>query len=69
MNNDTAIANSIPENILEDIKQAIVTKEYGSVEVYIEGGRVVQITERTIRKTERINNGHNPSLRVYGNKR
>lgn len=45
------MANTIPDNLLNDIKQAIASKEYGSVEIYIESGRIVQITERTIKKT------------------
>jgi len=64
MNHTTVEGNSIPEEILEAIVQAVVTKEYGSVEIYIESGRVVQITERVIRKTDRIVN-HNPSVRLY----
>lgn len=44
-------SNTIPEHLLEDIKEAITTKDFGSVEIYIEAGRIVQITERTIKKT------------------
>ena len=47
-------ANMIPDNILNEIKDAIASKEYGSVEIYIESGRVVQITERTIKKTTSV---------------
>ncbi len=47
-------ANSVPDNILDEIKNAISTKDYGSVEIYIESGRVVQITERTIKKTRSL---------------
>lgn len=46
-------ATEVSEQILEDIRQSIASKEYGSVEIYIESGQVVQITERTIRKTNR----------------
>lgn len=54
----TAFTNTVPENLFNEIKQAIATKNYGSVEIYIEAGRVVQITERTIKKTTntRFNN-------------
>ncbi len=51
MQTKTAVTNSIPDNLLNDIKQAIASKEYGSVEIYIESGKIVQITERTIKKT------------------
>lgn len=62
MDNKTVVANTIPDNLLNDIKQAIASKEYGSVEIYIESGRIVQITERTIKKTTtRI--GNNTSYR------
>lgn len=37
-------------NLLEEIRQAIASKDYGSIEIYIEAGRVVQITERSIHK-------------------
>lgn len=37
--------------ILNEIKNSILSKDYGSVEIYIEKGEVVQITERTIKKT------------------
>lgn len=68
MNNNSIETNSIPEQVLEDIMQAIATKDYGSVEIYIESGRVVQITERTIKKTDRINVNNNSHVRLYGNK-
>lgn len=51
MDNKTVATNSIPDNLLNDIKHAIASKEYGSVEIYIESGKIVQITERTIKKT------------------
>jgi hypothetical protein len=49
----------ISNALVEDIKRAITGKEYGSVEIYIEGGRVVQITERVIKKTVRSNGNSN----------
>lgn len=67
MNNEV-VSNSIPDPILEDIKQAVASKEYGSVEIYIESGRVVQITERTIKKTERLNSDNGSSVRMYRNR-
>jgi hypothetical protein len=49
----------VSESLLTEIKNSLENKEYGSIEIYIEGGRVVQITERIIRKT----NGKNESTR------
>jgi hypothetical protein len=49
--NESMTANTIPDHLLEDIKQAISNKQFGSVEIYIEAGKIVQITERTIKKT------------------
>lgn len=59
---------SVPENIIDEIKEAIATKDYGSVEIYIEAGSVVQITERTIKKT-RGGTGYNHNLERSGSKR
>lgn len=67
MDNKAVAVNVVPENLIDDIKQAIASKEYGSVEIYIESGKVVQITERTIKKTASKVNSHN-GLR-FGSKR
>jgi hypothetical protein len=40
----------IPKEIIEEISSLIQNKDYGSIEIYIEEGKVVQITDRTIRK-------------------
>ena len=45
------MTNTIPDYLFDDIRKAISSKQYGSVEIYIEAGKVVQITERTIKKT------------------
>lgn len=60
MDNKITAAATIPDNLMNDIKQAIASKEYGSVEIYIESGKIVQITERTIKKTTSrvVNNGY-----------
>lgn len=47
------------DGLFDEIKHLILSKDYGSVEIYIESGEIVQITERTIRKT----NGESKSLR------
>ncbi|OGY23965.1 MAG: hypothetical protein A2Y57_00635 [Candidatus Woykebacteria bacterium RBG_13_40_7b] len=49
---------SISKELLDQIKDAISNKDYGSVEIYIEAGKVVQITERTIKKTVANNGNH-----------
>lgn len=64
MDNNTVATNTIPDNLLNDIKQAIASKEYGSVEIYIESGKIVQITERTIKKTTKVTS--NGQLRFNG---
>ncbi len=55
----------ISEILVSDIKKSLVGKEYGSVEIYIEGGRVAQITERIIKKTLRSNENTNKKEFVY----
>ncbi len=67
MDNKIAVTTTIPDNLLNEIKQAIASKQYGSVEIYIESGKIVQITERTIKKTtsKLVGNGHSK----FGNKR
>ncbi len=52
---DEYSTREISEKLVSEIKEAIGSKEYGSVEIYIESGRVVQITERVIRKKIRLN--------------
>lgn len=48
---EAAVSKTIPSYLLDEITKAITSKDYGSVEIYIESGKIVQITERTIRKT------------------
>ena len=50
---DPFATNPISDELLEEVRIAIAGKEYGSVEIYIEAGRVVQITERVIKKTNK----------------
>jgi len=45
----------VSEGLLAEIKKSLENKDYGSVEIYIESARVVQITERIIRKTNQKN--------------
>ena len=55
---------AVTSEILAEIKNALIGKEYGSVEIYIESGQVVQITERTIKKTNQTLRPNKPS-RAY----
>lgn len=42
----------ITNDLLEEIKQALKNvKGWGSVEIYVQNGKVTQITERSIKKT------------------
>lgn len=57
---DEFSTNQISDKLVSEIKSSIANKEYGSVEIYIEAGRVVQITERVIKKTNKLDQGgHN----------
>lgn len=58
MDNKAVAVKVIPDNLIDDIKKAITSKEFGSVEIYIESGKIVQITERTIKKTAAKVNGN-----------
>lgn len=62
--NEQYSTSVISEVLIEDIKRALDGKEYGSVEIYIEGGRVVQITERVIKKTLRSNGNGNKKKEI-----
>jgi len=39
------------QSLIQEIKQALKNVRWGSVEIYIQDKKVVQITERHIRKT------------------
>jgi|GEM_PF-4500041 len=41
----------ISEKLIEEIKKHLRNLNYGSLELYVNGGRVVQITKREIKKT------------------
>lgn len=42
----------ITNDLLEEIKQALKNvRGWGSVEIYVQNGKVTQITERSIKKT------------------
>lgn len=42
--------NDLPKTFYEIIAKAITKKSYGSIEIYLEAGKVTQITERIINK-------------------
>jgi hypothetical protein len=42
--------NELPKTFYEIISKAITKKSYGSIEIYLEAGKVTQITERVINK-------------------
>ncbi|KPJ70101.1 hypothetical protein AMJ51_02570 [Microgenomates bacterium DG_75] len=45
-------SNSILSSaLIEEIKEALSGLDYGSVEIYIQDGKVTQITKRRIKKT------------------
>ncbi len=47
--------NKNSEVLIGEIKQALDSvKSYGSVEIYVQGGNVTQITVRNIRKTSNL---------------
>lgn len=43
------------ETLSEEIKKALKSVDYGSVEIFIQKGIVTQITVRNIKKTREIN--------------
>ena len=40
----------LPESFYRIIEKAVAKKSYGSIEIYLESGRITQITERIINK-------------------
>ena len=47
----------ISDTLMRDVSSAIKSvSEFGSVELYVQGGVVTQITTRTIKKTAKQNN-------------
>jgi len=40
--------------LIEEIKEALDGLDYGSVEIYIQNGKVTQITKRKIKKTNHL---------------
>lgn len=41
----------ISPNLIEEIKEALMGLDYGSIEIYVVRGEVTQITKRRIKKT------------------
>lgn len=55
---DNYSTTDISEDLIAEIKSSLTGKDYGSVEIYIEAGRVTQITERVIKKTQKLDNNN-----------
>ena len=63
---DEYSTTEISDQLISDIKRSLTGKEFGSIEIYIEKGRVSQITERVIKKTVRLNiDGNRKKELVY----
>jgi hypothetical protein len=43
--------NTIPAHLLEEIKEALQSVKYGSIEIFVQNKVVTQITVRNIHKT------------------
>ena len=61
--NDFSTQRITPQ-LVAQIIEALRNKAYGSVEIYIQNHRVVQITERTITKVGRTTNGQKSFIRL-----
>lgn len=44
----------LPPALIEEIKESLEGLVYGSVEIYIQDGKVTQITKRRIKKTNHL---------------
>lgn len=55
----------ITPQLVEQIIESLKNKAYGSVEIYVENFKVVQITQRTITKLNNQNgNGHKKVIHI-----
>ncbi len=61
---DPYSTTEISSTLISELKESLIGKDYGSIEIYIESGRVVQITERVIKKT-RLNETNKKDEVVY----
>lgn len=52
----------ISSKLLEEIVRSIEGKQYGSIEIFIENGKVTHITERVIRKYQQVTPAKNNSF-------
>lgn len=41
----------ISDELLREITESLLNLDYGSIEIYVNGGEVTQITKRLIKKT------------------
>ncbi|MEK7550732.1 MAG: DUF2292 domain-containing protein [Patescibacteria group bacterium] len=62
MDGNSYSTQSVSPLLLEELKRAVESvPDYGSVEVYIQKGRVTQISTRHIRKTEVVGSANGKS--------
>jgi len=54
-------SNSLSTSLLSEIKEALQTVNYGSIEIYVQDKKVTQITVRNIKKTSVTINGEKNS--------
>lgn len=54
-------SNSLSTSLLSEIKEALQTVNYGSIEIYVQDKKVTQITVRNIKKTSVTINGEKDS--------
>jgi hypothetical protein len=55
MNNSVYSTKGISSQLLEEIKEALLGLDYGSLEIYVVNYEVTQITKRHIKKTQNSN--------------
>lgn len=48
----TSTKKNVDNNFLTEIKESITNIEWGSLEIFIQDSKVVQITERNIKKLQ-----------------
>lgn len=56
----TSTKRNVDENFLTEIKKSITNIEWGSLEIFIQDSKVVQITERNIKKLQSAVSGKWP---------
>ncbi len=57
MKQASSTKKNVDDNFLTEIKQSITNIEWGSLEIFIQDSKVVQITERNIKKMQALSKG------------